>query len=56
MYGASQAQLRLSRAGLGRLYAKGGMLDKAIGEFREVLKLDPARVDELPAERSTAQG
>ncbi len=45
MYGASQAQLRLSRAGLGRLYAKGRMLDKAIAEFREVLKLDPARVD-----------
>jgi len=44
-YGADQAQLRLSRAGLGRLYAKGDMLDKAITEFREVLKQDPQRAD-----------
>jgi tetratricopeptide (TPR) repeat protein len=44
-YGAAQAQLRLSRAGLGRLYAKGGMTDKAISEFREVLKQDPQRAD-----------
>jgi len=44
-YGAAQAQLRLSRAGLGRLYVKGGMLDKAIAEFQEVLKLDPQRAD-----------
>jgi tetratricopeptide (TPR) repeat protein len=44
-YGAEQAQLRLSRAGLGRLYAKGDMLDKAITEFREVLKQDPQRAD-----------
>ncbi len=45
LYGASRAQLRLSRAGLGRLYVKGEMLDRAIEEFREVLKADPSRVD-----------
>ncbi len=45
LYGASRAQLRLSRAGLGRLYVKGEMLDRAIEEFREVLKADPTRVD-----------
>ncbi len=45
LYGASRAQLHLSRAGLGRLYIKGEMLDKAIEEFREVLKVDPSRVD-----------
>ena len=45
LYGASRAQLRLSRAGLGRLYVKGEMLDRAIEEFREVLKADPGRVD-----------
>ncbi len=44
-YGASRAQLRLSRAGLGRLYVKGEMLDKAIEEFRQVLLVDPARTD-----------
>ncbi|MGC9023542.1 MAG: tetratricopeptide repeat protein [Chloroflexia bacterium] len=45
LYGASRAQLRLSRAGLGRLYVKGEMLDRAIEEFREVLKADPSRLD-----------
>ena len=45
LYGASRAQLRLNRAGLGRLYVKGDMLDKAVEEFREVLKTDPKRVD-----------
>ncbi len=45
LYGASRAQLRLSRAGLGRLYVKGEMLDRAVEEFREVLKADPSRVD-----------
>ncbi len=45
LYGASRAQLRLSRAGLGRLYVKGEMYDKAIEEFREVLKVDPDRLD-----------
>lgn len=45
LYGASRAQLRLSRAGLGRLYVKGEMLDRAIEEFREVLRADPSRVD-----------
>lgn len=45
LYGTSRAQLRLNRAGLGRLYVKGEMLDKAVEEFREVLKADPSRVD-----------
>ena len=45
LYGESRAQLRLNRAGLGRLYVKGEMLDKAIDEFREVLKAEPDRVD-----------
>jgi tetratricopeptide (TPR) repeat protein len=45
LYGASRAQLRLSRAGLGRLYVKGEMYDKAVEEFREVLKVDPSRAD-----------
>lgn len=45
LYGAPRAQLHLSRAGLGRLYVKGEMLDKAIEEFREVLKVDPKRAD-----------
>lgn len=45
LYGAPRAQLHLSRAGLGRLYVKGEMLDKAVEEFREVLKADPNRAD-----------
>ncbi len=45
LYGESRAQLRLNRAGLGRLYVKGEMLDKAIDEFREVLKTEPDRAD-----------
>lgn len=45
LYGAPRAQLHLSRAGLGRLYVKGEMLDKAIEEFREVLRADPKRAD-----------
>ncbi|MBN1485692.1 MAG: tetratricopeptide repeat protein [Chloroflexia bacterium] len=45
LYGASRAQLRLSRAGLGRLYVKGEMLDKAVEEFQEVLQVDPGRID-----------
>lgn len=38
-------QIRLSRAGLGRLYARGGMHSQAIDEFRAVLDNDPQRTD-----------
>jgi tetratricopeptide (TPR) repeat protein len=39
------SQFRLSRAGLGRLYARGGMFGQAIDEFRAVLDADPDRDD-----------
>ncbi|HID63183.1 MAG TPA: tetratricopeptide repeat protein, partial [Anaerolineae bacterium] len=38
-------RLKPTRAGLGRLYAKGGHLQQAIGEFRGVLEEDEDRVD-----------
>ncbi len=41
----SAGQFRLSRAGLGRLYARGGMFSQAIDEFRAVLDADPDRND-----------
>jgi tetratricopeptide (TPR) repeat protein len=41
----SAGQFRLSRAGLGRLYARGGMFGQAIDEFRAVLDTDPNRDD-----------
>ncbi|HEX6290846.1 MAG TPA: tetratricopeptide repeat protein [Herpetosiphonaceae bacterium] len=41
----SAGQFRLSRAGLGRLYARGGMFGQAIDEFRAVLDADPSRDD-----------
>jgi tetratricopeptide (TPR) repeat protein len=41
----SAGQFRLSRAGLGRLYARGGMFGQAIDEFRAVLDSDPHRDD-----------
>jgi tetratricopeptide (TPR) repeat protein len=41
----SAGQFRLSRAGLGRLYARGGMFGQAIDEFRAVLDADPERDD-----------
>ncbi len=44
-YGSENAQLRLSRAGLARLYAKGHMLPQAISEFRQVLADQPDRYD-----------
>jgi tetratricopeptide (TPR) repeat protein len=41
----SAGQFRLSRAGLGRLYARGGMFGQAIDEFRAVLDSDSSRDD-----------
>ncbi|HEY0601334.1 MAG TPA: tetratricopeptide repeat protein, partial [Herpetosiphonaceae bacterium] len=41
----SAGQFRLSRAGLGRLYARGGMFGQAIDEFRAVLDAEPSRDD-----------
>ncbi|MDP9309362.1 MAG: tetratricopeptide repeat protein [Chloroflexota bacterium] len=41
----SAGQFRLSRAGLGRLYARGGMFTQAIDEFRAVLDVEPNRDD-----------
>lgn len=41
----SAAQFRLSRAGLGRLYARGQMYGQAIDEFRAVLDAEPDRDD-----------
>ena len=44
-WGSEHAQLRLSRAGLARLYAKGHMLPQAITEFRQVIAEQPTRHD-----------
>src|SRR5262245_24448258 len=44
-WGSDHAQLRLSRAGLARLYAKGHMLPQAINEFRQVVSDQPDRID-----------
>ena len=44
-WGSENAQLRLSRAGLARLYAKGHMLPQAISEFRQVIADSPQRLD-----------
>ncbi len=44
-WGSEHAQLRLSRAGLARLYAKGHMLSQAITEFRQVIADQPDRYD-----------
>lgn len=41
----SAGQFRLSRAGLGRLYARGGMFGQSIDEFRAVLDADAERDD-----------
>ena len=41
----SAGQFRLSRSGLGRLYARGQMYSQAIDEFRAVLDTDPTRDD-----------
>ncbi len=44
-WGSEYAHLRLSRAGLARLYAKGHMLPQAISEFRQVVADQPDRFD-----------
>ncbi len=44
-WGAERAQLRLSKPGLARLYAKGHMFPQAIQEFRSVINDDPERFD-----------
>lgn len=41
----SAGQFRLSRSGLGRLYARGQMYSQAIDEFRAVLDNEPERDD-----------
>ena len=41
----SAGQFRLSRSGLGRLYARGQMYSQAIDEFRAVLETEPNRDD-----------
>ena len=43
--GIENPQLRLSHAGLARLYAKGQMLPQAVNEFRKVIKNQPDRYD-----------
>ncbi|MFL5803965.1 MAG: tetratricopeptide repeat protein, partial [Roseiflexaceae bacterium] len=48
-WGSEHAHLRLSRAGLARLYAKGHMLPQAIGEFRQVITDQPDRIDAMVA-------
>jgi tetratricopeptide (TPR) repeat protein len=48
-WGSENAQLRLSRAGLARLYAKGHMLPQAISEFRQVIADQPGRSDAMVA-------
>src|SRR6266508_2734707 len=48
-WGSEHAQLRLSRAGLARLYAKGHMLPQAISEFRQVIADQPGRFDTMVA-------
>jgi tetratricopeptide (TPR) repeat protein len=48
-WGSEHAHLRLSRAGLARLYAKGHMLPQAIGEFRQVVADQPERLDAMIA-------
>jgi len=48
-WGSENAQLRLSRAGLARLYAKGHMLPQAISEFRQVIADQPGRFDTMVA-------
>ena len=48
-WGSEHAQLRLSRAGLARLYAKGHMLPQAIAEFRQVMADQPGRADAMVA-------
>ncbi|MGD9374390.1 MAG: tetratricopeptide repeat protein, partial [Anaerolineae bacterium] len=39
--GVEKARLKLNRAALGRLYARNGLYERAIGEYRAVLREDP---------------
>ncbi len=41
----SPARVQLTRAALARLYARGGLWNKAIGELRELLAREPYRLD-----------
>jgi tetratricopeptide (TPR) repeat protein len=41
----SRSQFRLTRAGLGRLYARSCLFEQAISEFRAAFKAEPARID-----------
>ena len=43
--GVEPQRLKLNRAALGHLYAKGGLYTEAIAEFREVLAQSPERID-----------
>ena len=42
---APPSRRKLSRAGLARVYARGHLYPKAIGEFRDLLRKDPMRMD-----------
>jgi len=39
------SRIELSRAGLARIYARGHLYPKAIGEFRDLLRKEPMRMD-----------
>ena len=41
----SPAEVQLTRGALARLYARGGLWDKAIGELRDLLAREPYRLD-----------
>jgi tetratricopeptide (TPR) repeat protein len=43
--GDAVEQLEITRAALGRIYARGGLYVKAVQEFKAVLEQSPARVD-----------
>lgn len=43
--GDAVEQLEITRAALGRIYARGGLYVKAVQEFKAVLEQNPARVD-----------
>ena len=43
--GVEPARLKLNRAALGRLYARGGFYAQAIAELRGILEADPDRID-----------
>jgi tetratricopeptide (TPR) repeat protein len=43
--GVEKARLKLTRGALGRLYARNGLYDRAIGEFQAILRQDPDSPD-----------